>query len=211
MKSIVLPLLLLFPLHPGPPDARVLLEARDGSLTERRLIEFETLDLRDVGAAWVRFADAQPWDDDRFSPGTARVELVGGDVLRGRVIGGSDEELVLELLGQVEVPISIEIMHSVVFPDRLPRSGTSALAAPEEGDRLYRRIGDNLDRIDGAVEGFDAGGIRFDSVLGSRAFTWDEVGALFVETFAEAAMPPSPQLPGTVNHKTDAGTRLRLC
>ena len=73
MNSIILPLLLLLPLHPGPPEARVLLEARDGSLTERRLIEFETLDLRDVGAAWVRFADAQPWVRTQAS-----VRLVGG-------------------------------------------------------------------------------------------------------------------------------------
>jgi hypothetical protein len=170
-------------LEPGSADARVLLESRDGSLTELRLADLDTTDMRDLGAAWVRFADARPQSADVLAGGHARVELVGGDVLRGRVAGGRDEQLTIALLGEVEVSISIEVMRSIVFPDRLPLAGASALAPAEEGDRLYRRIGDNLDRIDGAVEGFDANGLRFDSVLGSRAFTWDEVGALFVETF----------------------------
>jgi hypothetical protein len=172
------------PARSGASNTRVLVEARDGTVTERRLVDFETADLRDVGAAWVRFGDARP-PDPAQADSPVRVELVGGDVLRGRVAGGGGEELSLELLGEVRVPVSIEVMRSLVFPDRLPLAGLSALEAPDEGDRLYRRIADNLDRIDGAVESFESEGIRFDSILGSRLFTWDEVGALFVETFVD--------------------------
>ena len=168
-------------------DTRIVLESRDGSLSERRLAGLEIRDLREVGAAWIRFADARPStpDEQGEAGASARVELVSGDVLRGRVIGGAEEEITLELVEDLELPVSIESMRSLVFPSRLPLAGASSLAAPEEGDRLYRRIADNLDRIDGAVEEFTPEGIRFESVLGSRLFAWSEVGALFVETFDE--------------------------
>ena len=215
MNSSVLLCALLVPVvsravsvAPGAPDVRVQMEARDGSLTERRLVDIDTDDLRAIGAAWVRFSDAQATDSKQDSGELAQIELVSGDVLRGRVLGGGAEELTLELLGQVEVPISIEIMRSLVFPGRLPLAGVSALSAPTEGDRLYRRIGENLDRIDGAVEGFDADGIRFDSVLGSRAFAWGEVGALFVEVFEEQASAGDADGQRVVCDLVD-GSRLR--
>ena len=187
MKHLLAVLPLLLVARPAPVEIRVLVESPDGEVSERRLTEFETRGLRSSGAAWVRFSGAPVEDLDVEPDERAEISLVGGDVLRGRIADGRDEEVVLSLLGRVEVPISIEVMRSIVFPERLPLAGMAALEAPTEGDRLYRRIGDNLDRIDGAVERFDEGGVVFDSVLGSRAFLWREIGALFVETFDEGA------------------------
>jgi hypothetical protein len=111
----------------------------------------------------------------------AEITLSGGDRLRGTIAGGAGEELWLELVGGVRLPIGIGALARAIFPARLPERLDEPLGAPDEGDRLYRRTGASLDRIDGTIEGFGPEGVRFDSRLGSRTFAWEEVAALFVE------------------------------
>jgi hypothetical protein len=170
---------------PGPSssrarDQRVLLETPDGRLEERALEDLATRTLADVGAAWIRFDDPDPGTAE--GPDVALVTLAGGDRLRGRIAGGDLDALELVVVGEVGLRLSIDRIANLVFPARLPAEGVSALSPAPEGDRLYRRIGESLDRIDGAVEEFGEDGLVFDSVLGRRTFAWDQVGALFVES-----------------------------
>jgi hypothetical protein len=171
-------------------DLRATIESREGKVTSQSLEEFQTKTLRDVGAAWIRFAEARVLDVR--SPDEVEVLLSDGDRLRGRVSGGNDEMLELWVADSFTLSIPIEHMRGLVFHARLPVEGVAGLSAPAEGDRLYRRIGENLDRIDGAVEQFDDGGVTFVSVLGTKEFPWAEIGAVFVESFGD----PEPQSEG---------------
>lgn len=57
-----------------------------------------------------------------------------------------------------------------------------AVEPAKEGDRIYRVQANGVERIDGAVEGFSEGGVRFHGELvGTIAIPWRSVGALFVE------------------------------
>ncbi len=193
MKPFVLASILASVALPPSADSRVQLEDRDGRLTDRSLADLETTDLGDGAAAWVRFSDPRPAP---AGPEDVELELIGGDRLQGRIASGDDEVLDLRIVGDVVLSVPIDRMVSLVFPARVPAEQRSGLSGAPEGDRLYRRIGDSLDRIDGAVEEFDEEGIAFDSVLGRRTFPWDQVGALFVESF------------GTSEPDAEGGTRI---
>jgi hypothetical protein len=71
-----------------------------------------------------------------------------------------------------------------VFPARLADLTASPLVPAKDGDRIYRRQQEGLDRIDGAVEEFGAEGVRFHSALGSKWIAWSDVAALFIESVA---------------------------
>jgi len=198
---------LLLPLSSPASEARVLLEAPDGTTRERRLAEFECSSLRDLGVAWIRFSEAELLDvrDDESS---ALIEFQSGDRLRGKIVDGDAAGLVVELRGRIRLPLSIEKIRSLTFPSSLPPEGAALLVPAEEGDRLYRRTGDHLDRIDGAVESFSASGVSFESVLGTRKFEWSEVGALFIESFEEEGQEQTVEGESVVCDLVD-GSRLR--
>ncbi len=177
----------LLAIQPVSGEGQVLLEARDGKITERRLAEIDSPSLGDLGAAWIRFG-AVELSDEPEHPDTAELEFPSGDRLRGRIVAGDEDGLVLELRGNVRIPLSIERIVSLSFPSRLPNESSALLVPAPEGDRLYRRTGDHLDRIDGAVESFSGTGVTFESVLGTRTFEWSEVGALFIEAFGETEL-----------------------
>jgi hypothetical protein len=179
----------LLALAPFAPDARVVLEALDGSTEQRDLAGF-SVGPGELEAVLVRFTGL-PAPAPVASSGVADVRLANGDRLRARVASGAGERLRLELVGGAGLELPIEELASVVFADALPRSRTAPLEAPREGDRLYRRIGNALDRIDGAIAGFGTDGVRFDSVLGTQSYAWSEVAALFVEALAPPDAAPA--------------------
>ena len=130
------------------------------------------------------------------SAGLARAELqlVGGERLIGELAGGSGDLLEVTLVGEVRVPLSIDALLSLRFPERLGSEDAAAVERPAEGDRLYRRVGDRLDRLDGFVEAFDAEGVRFESLVGSKQVPWTDVGALFIEPLgADEGVAISPR------------------
>jgi len=192
----------------GPEGVTVVLEAHDGRLDVRALEELTLTDLGTVGAAWLRFPDAPLEPDPTPGEALVEVELWNRDRLRGRIAGGSGETLRLDLEAGVELAIGIDEVRSLAFPGRLPDDSPVALEPAGEGDRLYRRIGDSLDRIDGAVAAFLDEGVAFDSVLGVKTFEWGEVGALFLESFGGAEEAPSGG-PGAVVVDLVDGSRLR--
>ncbi len=139
----------------------------------------------------------------------ARLELAGGERLGGRVAGGEGELVSLRLLGDVILPVPVGRLRSIVFPGRIPEGLTAPVEAPQELDRLYRRVGSALDTLDGTVLGFTPEGVRFESTrLGERLVPWPEVAALFVEVLADAAGAPDPAGAPVVVDLAD-GSRLR--
>jgi len=110
----------------------------------------------------------------------AVVELAGGERLVGPIAGGKDERFEVRLAGDLAVPADLERLHSLRFETRL--AGAPAVEPAKEGDRIYRVQANGVERIDGAVEGFSEGGVRFHGELvGTIAIPWRSVGALFVE------------------------------
>ena len=190
-----------------PGEARVLIEAPGGAVSEQRLAEFEATTLHKLGAAWLRFTDARP-QVAADPQNLVELELHSGDRLRGRIVDGDEEGLVVDLAGGVRLPLPIDGLRSLVFTARLPEDGTALLAPASEGDRLYRLVGENLDRIDGAVESFGANGVQFESVLGSRKYDWEEVGALFIEAFEDVPRTVEANGEAVVCDLVD-GSRLR--
>lgn len=123
----------------------------------------------------------------------AELWLVGGGRVLGQVIDGEGDLLELALLGDTRLRVVIDRIESLRFPGRVDRGTLVGLEPAAQGDRLYWIRPGGLDRVDGTVEAFEGDGVRFDSVLGSKLFPWEEIAALHVEPFfepgGEAAAP----------------------
>jgi hypothetical protein len=192
------------------PEPRLLGADLDGRTRELAWSDLPLADPRTQGLWIVRPQGiAAPARADAAEGARAEVALVGGDSLVARVLGGSDAALELELFGGVRVPLALEALRSLRFPERIPLDQRHALAPAAEGDRLYRRTG-ALDVLDGTLEGFSAEGVRFDSVLGSRTIPWGEVAALYLEVLgAKPAPAATTGVPVVLDFAGAAGGRLR--
>ncbi len=205
MSSPAVLLLLLSVVGPRPSlpsqDSRqeLELEAPDGTLRRIPLAGLALADPRAEGG-WILRPVGVPRGRPAAGAGaSALVQLAGGERLSGRVAGGDGETLFLELVGGVRLPLRIDHLASVLFPERIPLGFGQDLVPAQEGDRVYRVSGTSLDRIDGTVEDFTAEGVRFESLLGSRVFAWDELAALFVEVLAGEAAPAAQGTPVAVD------------
>ncbi|QDU68076.1 NPCBM/NEW2 domain-containing protein [Engelhardtia mirabilis] len=199
-------LLVAPPSLPQTPVPRLLIEAADGSLSETTADSLPADGRADLGGLVLRVADTSVPDPPPIRE-RAEVVLVGGDRLRGAIAGGEDESLLFELATGILVPLPIDAIESLIFSGRLPRDPGVAVEAPSEGDRLYRLVGNRLDRVDGAVAGFSAEGVRFDGVVGASRFSWEEVAALFVEPLGD--LDEGPTLTSPVAVDLADGSRLR--
>lgn len=174
-----------------PSGPRVVLEGLTGAPTVRALEGFATQDPRELGAHLVRFeglpAPAAATGGDR-----AELRLTTGERLTGLVARGQGEALDVSLAGDVHARAELDRIVSLAFPARVPASWSAPLEAAKEGDRLFRRKGETLERIDGGVEEFGTEGIKFhDERVGSLAIPWSEVVALFVESGGAKPAPAS--------------------
>lgn len=165
---------------PQTPVPQLRLESAAGAITTMSADDLTAEGRTALGALVLRVEGTLPGDPPPPEE-LAEVSLVSGDRLSGVVAGGEDESLLFELTGGALVPLPIDAIQAVRFPERLPRDPGLAVEAPPEGDRLYQTIGSRLDRVDGAVAGFSAEGVLFDGVVGPKLFEWEVVAALFVE------------------------------
>jgi len=186
-----LPILLVAPLLAARlPGQEVLLESAAGEVSRRALEGLDTRDPRQLGAHLVRFEGLRPPARAPAGEDDVEVLLHGGDRLHGRVAGGRAELLDVELWAGVRMGVAVDEILEIVFPLRIPVLSSATVARGVDGDRLFRRSGGQLDRIDGAVEEFTTDGVRFGGDrTGSRLFPWSEVAALFVESTGVAPRP----------------------
>jgi hypothetical protein len=158
--------------------ARAVFVAPDGSERAVPLAEFEIREPAALESALVRFESAAPGAPPPRD--AAVLELAGGEILCGVITGGSEEHIDFEIAGGIAIRAELERMHELRFEQRL--AGAAGIEAPAEGDRIFRVQSSGVERIDGAVEGFTEGGIRFHGELvGTIAVPWRSVAALFVE------------------------------
>ena len=175
-------------------------EDLDGKLTRRPQAAVSVGDLQHLAAVVVRFDGFEP----AASPvlvlaDRAEVRLTSGDLVRGRLAGGQGDLLHTELVGGALLVVEIDRITSIVFPGRVPADRPGGLTPGDGTDRLYWKRAGGLDRVDGTIESFGEGGVKFESVLGSKDFPWDEIAGLFVAAFEEAPVAEG-----------DAGTRVAV-
>src|SRR5438105_2943009 len=187
------------PANPAKSNARVVLEGLAGEAKVLPLAGFQTVDPRLLGAHLVRFEGLPPARTLPASADAAVVELAGGDRLCGLVRRGQAEALDIEIAAGLHVSATLDDLASLSFPARLPPSWHGALEPAKEGDRLYRRQGEGVERIEGGVEEFGTEDVRFhDARVGRLSIPWSEVVALFVENSArenKAASEPNGAVP----------------
>lgn len=161
---------------------RVVLESATGERKAQALATLDTQDPRTIGGHRLRFEGLGGPPRAEAGEQRAEIQLSDGDRLRGRVRGGREEWIQVELAGGVRVEVIIDEISSIVWPARIEGLWTETPKAPAEGDRLYRKARDVLDTIEGGVEAFTSEGVQFHgTVLGSKQIPWGEVAALFIE------------------------------
>jgi hypothetical protein len=116
----------------------------------------------------------------------AQVEFDAGDVLVGALSGGGGDRLQLTLAGQ-SVPIPIEAVRKVLFPQRVPR-GIVAFAPAKDGDRLYRlhrQPGQSepvVEAVHGTLSAFGEKSLEFEGVLGKANYAYEDLAAIVLAT-----------------------------
>lgn len=189
---------------------RAVLERREGEAQVRDLPERD----EDPGS-WLggdrialTLSGPRPLAPEAEAEARAELRLANGDPLRGVVVGGTDERLTLELLGESRLSIPIEELRWLRFPHRIPPQWGLSLESPLEGDRLYVLAGGAVDWVDGAILSFSAEGVEFESVLGEQLYAWEDLVGAFVETFDESGSPARGAGPAVTVDLYD-GSRLR--
>ena len=163
-------------LEAGPTEVRI--GGLDGGW---RTTPLGPLRLTTLNAATARlrfFGNAAVLPDAGFT-----VRLLSGDTIHGTVASGDEAVLGLRVRGGAEVALPIEAVRELRAVDLRDQVG---LDAPEAGDRLWRRVGEAFDRVDGLLVAFGSAGVTFEGQLGEREYPWTEVGALWVEPLGGA-------------------------
>jgi NPCBM/NEW2 domain-containing protein len=195
------------PLQAEPPAVQLRVEDAEGGV---RRLPLEGLDIDDasaLGGVLVRIEGLTAVEVPEEGVDTLRLDMRNGGKLRGELQGGEGERLDLRLVGGSGLRVMIDELDSLRFPARLPRTGRQALEPAPVGDRLYRVAGEELDRIDGAIEAFELEGLRFGSDLGSKLYPWSEVAACFIEALDESGGADGEGTPVVVDLVD--GSRLR--
>lgn len=190
---------------PTPPELRI--ENSAGEVRRLPLAGLQLSDPAQLGGVLVRLEGLEPLEPAAPADDRVELELRNGGRLRAKLQGGDGERLDLQVIGETSLRVMIEELDALYFPARLPQGGRLALEPAPVGDRLYRVAGEELDRIDGAIEAFEVGGLRFGSDLGSKLYPWSEVAACFVEALDESGADDGEVTPVVVDLVD--GSRLR--
>ncbi len=159
-----------------PPWVHV--QSRAGAWTRSSAAGFRLESFASLDAIALRF---------EFEPGRARsapnadalvLQLGAGEWVSARLARAEGERLWVELGLGAALELSIDDVLSIASPARL--SGVD-VAPASKGDRLYWIRPKGVDRVDGAFQRFDEGGVVFESSLGFKTFPWSEVAALVIE------------------------------
>lgn len=190
----------------------LVLESTDGRLERIAPSDLPLADPRARGAWFVRPTGFP------LSPAVARgddalvLTLAGGDLLHGRVASAAGERLELALGSTARLSLSIDSIARLDFLDHSPPGVQSPLDPAPTGDRLWRRTGASLDRLDGTLLGFEAAGVHFEVRSSGERFErhvpWAEVVTLCMEVLDGSAQDARPESVPVVLDLED-GSRFR--
>ena len=190
------------------PEETIVLEGADGTMRRQPLAGFQIDSWEEADAVLVRFEGHAPAFDERAESELADLYLRNGDHIRGLLLQGRGDLLLVELLGGVRMTVSIDHLDHLVVPGRTAGAIEEIPVEGRNGDTLLQAAGEGYDRLDGAVEEFAEEGVRFDGPLGMRTHTWGELVGLWLEPFGE--LPPElADGPGVVAVDLFDGSRLR--
>lgn len=144
----------------------------------------------DASALLLRFASpatpSAPVAGEEFE-----LVAVDGERARGGLGSNDEETLALELRGGVIVPFAIETVREL---RHVRRAAELVLERPPEGDRLWRRRGDSVERIDGALVGFSGDALVFDgSKVGELKVPFTDLLAVVVEGLGGGGAKTAPK------------------
>lgn len=190
-------------------DARIELEGPKGRVGERSASELDLADPRALGAHLIRFPTHKRAASASLGTDELECTTAGGERVRGVLVAQGEESLTIRIVGDARATLALEDVAALRYPARVPASWFAPIERPVEGDRLFRRKGETLERIDGSVEAFSATAIQFHGALvGSLSVPWGDLVALFVESLGGRATAAKTALvPIVVDF--EAGTRLR--
>lgn len=196
IHSHVLAALALLFFAQGPAEfasgPRVVLQGVTGEPTMQALSGFDTNDPRRLGAHVLRF-EGYPAVVTSANPAVARVELKGNERLVGAVSRADDESVFVAIGGDVRARAGLEDLRSIVFRARIPSTWNAPLERAAEGDRIYRRKNETIEKIDGGVEAFGETSVKFhDDRIGSLEVSWSELVALFIDSGTAEKKVASP-------------------
>jgi hypothetical protein len=163
----------------------LVLESGDGNLERMATSELPLADPRSRSAWFVRPVGFPSASSVADGGDPVELTLAGGDRLRGRVASALGERLELAIGSAARLSLSIDSIARLDFLEHAPPGPQSALDPAQTGDRLWRRTGASLDRLDGTLLGFEAAGVHFEARSGGERFErhvpWAEVVALCTE------------------------------
>jgi hypothetical protein len=181
-----------FAARPQDPrsDPRVVVEDLAGGSRSLSPQELASKTWSELGGFLLRFEGIPSPEPPAADPDSVgELTFVGGDRVRVEVLAGDGDVLGVRLAGNAALAVEVDHLRSLVFGGRVPEGRLATVMAPARGDRLFWLRPGGLDRVDGTLEEFEAGGVRFEGVLGSKLFPWREVAALFVEPLGEPELP----------------------
>jgi hypothetical protein len=187
-------------------------EQADGQISRQPMDPSAEIDLSGLEASFIRHEGLSAPDvSEPFDFRAATLTLNNGDRVLGVPRAGEGDRLEFALAVGASVTVDVDALSSLVFQARVADGRPAHLGAPEQGDRLYWVTGGGLDPVDGTLEAFTAEGVRFDSLLGSREFKWDEVAALYIEALDEREQPQIAGGTAVVCDLTDGGRLHGSC
>ncbi|MDF1837308.1 MAG: NPCBM/NEW2 domain-containing protein [Planctomycetota bacterium] len=163
-------------------EARLTWRSLDGKSRQTPLEQAPGTKLEDWMGPWMSPEGLQA-PEPVTGDDVLTVEMLGGDRLFCKALGGDGGALTVSAAGGTELSLSIEQLAGFECVAR--RAGRGNLQPAPEGDRLYRLAGRGLDRVDGVLVGFDPEGVRFEGRLGEKLYPWAEVVGLFIESLGD--------------------------
>jgi hypothetical protein len=115
----------------------------------------------------------------KVRPGPVRLDLVGGDVIHGRIEREDEVGIVVAAAGFAPMSVPLERIKVLSLPaalDRLPEK--PHVVAGDGQDVVFRRLKDNVDRVTGTVDSVSRTGIELETSIGVLRFGFDSLVAV---------------------------------
>lgn len=115
----------------------------------------------------------------QVKPGPIRLDLVGGDVIFGRIEREDDVGVVVTGAGLAPLSIPIERIRVLTQPAALARLAEKPhLVAKDGQDVVFRRLKSNVDRVTGTIDSVSPAGVTLETSIGPLRIGLDSLVAI---------------------------------